>query len=211
MAEHQLDRSFWEQRWMTARLATDGASLPPNHTMTDTATALPVGTALDAGCGEAADALWLADRGWRVTAVDFVASVLQRGRSRAEELGPDVSARIQWQEADLSAWTPPVASFDLVTSHYMHGIANRESVFRRLADAVRPGGTLLVVGHHPSNADNSGEAMSAAVFFTTADLIAVLGDDWVLVTVDDDVPRRTLNHDGQDVTVRAAMVRARRV
>jgi hypothetical protein len=73
------------------------------------------------------------------------------------------------------------------------------------------GGTLLVVGHHPSNADSSGEAMSTAVFFNTADLVAVLDDAWVLVTVDDDVERRTLNHEGQDVTVRAAMVRARRV
>ena len=110
---------------MTARRASDDASLPPNLTLIDTATALPVGTALDAGCGEAADSLWLAERGWTVTAVDFVASALERGRSRAEEMGPDVAARIEWQEADLSTWTPPAASFDLVTSHYMHGIADQ--------------------------------------------------------------------------------------
>ena len=103
---------------MTARRATDDASLPPNRTLIDTATALPVGTALDAGCGEAADSLWLAERGWTVTAVDFVASALERGKSRAEEMGPDVAARIEWQEADLSTWTPPAASFDLVTTHY---------------------------------------------------------------------------------------------
>ncbi len=195
---------------MTARRASDDASLPPNRTLIDTATALPVGTALDAGCGEAADSLWLAERGWTVTAVDFVASALERGRSRAEEMGPDVAARIEWQEADLRTWTPPAASFDLVTSHYVHGIADKESAFRRLAAAVRPGGTLLVAGHHPSNADSSGDAMPTTLFFATSDLTAVLDDDWDLVTVDDDVPRRTLNHDGQAVTVRAAMVRARR-
>ncbi len=210
MAGHDLDKSFWEQRWKTARRVTDDASLPPNRTLTDTATALPVGTALDAGCGEAADSLWLAERGWTVTAVDFVASALERGKARADGMGPDVAARIEWQEADLSTWTPPAATFDLVTSHYLHGIGNRENVFRRLAAAVRPGGTLLVVGHHSSNADGSDDAMPAAAFFTTADLIAVLDDDWGLVTVDDDVPRRTLNHEGRDVTVRAAMVRARR-
>jgi SAM-dependent methyltransferase len=210
MTERELDRSFWEHRWMTARRASDDASLPPNLTLIDTATALPVGTALDAGCGEAADSLWLAERGWTVTAVDFVASALERGRSRADEMGPDVADRIEWQEADLRTWTPPAASFDLVTSHYMHGIADIQSAFRRLAAAVRPGGTLLVVGHHPSNADSSGEAMPTALFFSTSDLTAVLDDDWELVTVDDDVPRRTLNHDGQAVKVRAAMVRARR-
>jgi SAM-dependent methyltransferase len=210
MATHELDKSFWEQRWMSARRGTDDASLPPNRTLIDTASALPVGTALDAGCGEAADSLWLAERGWTVTAVDFVASALQRGKGRAEELGPDVAARIDWQEADLSTWTPPAASFDLVTTHYLHGIANRANAFRRLAAAVRPGGTLLVVGHHPSNADSSGEPMPTTVFFATADLTAVLDDDWELVTVDDDVQRRTRNPDGQDVTVRAAMVRARR-
>lgn len=204
----ELDRTFWERRWEAARRA-EGAPPPgPNRTLTNAAGGLPVGRALDAGCGEGSDALWLARQGWTVEAVDFVATALERGRARAEELG--VGARIEWREADLSQWTPPVGAYDLVAAHYLHGIADRDGLFRRLAAAVRPGGTLLIVGHHPANVDISGGTMPGPVFFTTADVVGVLDDGWELVTVDDDVPRRTANHDGQVVQLRSAMVQARR-
>lgn len=202
-----LDRTFWEQRWETAHAA---GMLTANRTLTETVAALPSGRALDAGCGQGADAVWLAQNGWTVTAVDFVDSALQRGRDQAQQAGPDVAARIEWRQADLSTWNPPAGAFDLVTTHYLHGIAQRDRLFRRLAAAVRPGGTLLVVGHHPSNADISGGIMPGAVFFTTADVVSVLDDGWELVTVDDDVPRRTVNHGGAEITLRSAMVRARR-
>ena len=152
--------------------------------------------------------MWLAERGWTVLAVDFVASALERGRARATSTG--FAERIEWQQADLGAWTPPVAAFDLVTAHYLHGVAKRQAMFRRLAAAVRPGGTLLIVGHHPSNVDISGGTMPDAVFFTTADVTAVLDDGWQLLTVDDHVPRRTVDHGGETVMLRSAVVLARR-
>ncbi|WP_082686738.1 class I SAM-dependent methyltransferase [Mycobacterium sp. IS-3022] len=204
----ELDRTFWEQRWETAA-HTAGMSTP-NRTLTDAVVGLPAGRALDAGCGLGADAIWLAQNGWAVTAVDFVDSALQCARDRAEQTGPDVAARIEWRQADLSIWTPPPAAFDLVTTHYLHGVAQRDLLFRRLAVAVRPGGTLLVVGHHPSNADISGGTMPDAVFFTSADVVSVLDEGWELLTVDDDVPRRTANHGGAEITLRSAVVRARR-
>ncbi|KUH85606.1 MULTISPECIES: class I SAM-dependent methyltransferase [unclassified Mycobacterium] len=205
----ELDRTFWEQRWET--VAHTAGMSTPNRTLTDAVVGLPAGRALDAGCGLGADAIWLAQNGWAVTAVDFVDSALQCARDRAEQMGPDVAARIEWRQADLSIWAPPPGAFDLVTTHYLHGIAQRDSLFRRLAAAVRPGGTLLVVGHHPSNADISGGTMPDAVFFTSADVVSVLDEGWELLTVDDAVPRRTADHGGAEITLRSAVVRARRV
>jgi SAM-dependent methyltransferase len=208
MTEHALDKEFWEQRWEAARRSADSPS--PNRTLTDVAAALPTGSALDAGCGEGADAIWLAEHGWNVTAVDFVDSALQNGRGRADAIGAEVARRIEWRQADLSEWAPPVRSFDLVSAHYVHGIAQRHRLFGRLAAAVRPGGTLLMVGHHPANADIVGGAMPDAVFFSTGDLVTVLDEGWELVVVDDDVPRHTVDVEDRPITLRCAMVQARR-
>lgn len=207
MTENALDREFWEQRWDEARRAMGDRVMQPNRTLTDVVATLPPGRALDAGCGEGADAIWLAEHGWTVTAVDFVDTALQNGRARAEQIG----AEVEWRQADLSEWTPPSSSFDLVSTHFLHGIAQRDRLFGRLAAAVRPGGTLLVVGHHPSNAHIAGGSAMGAVFFTTDDVIAVLDDGWELVTVDDAVSRRTADKEGEPITVRAAMVQARRM
>jgi SAM-dependent methyltransferase len=201
----ELDNSFWKRRWETAH-----QQARPNRTLADTVARLPAGTALDAGCGAGADAVWLAERGWTVTAVDFVAAALDRGRVHAQRLGDEVAQRIDWQPADLSTWPPPPDTFDLVSAHYLHGIANRDSLFRRLAAAVRPGGTLLIVGHHPSNIDISGGAMAGEVFFSTAEVLAVLDEDWEPVTVDDAVPRESADREGRPVLLRSAVVAARR-
>ncbi|MFI5506142.1 class I SAM-dependent methyltransferase [Mycobacterium sp. NPDC051804] len=208
MTEDALDKDFWERRWQAARLGDHAAQ--PNRTLIESVATLPVGRALDAGCGEGADAIWLAEHGWHVTAVDFVDSALQNGRVRAERVGAEVAHRIDWRQADLSDWTPPPGSFDLVSTHYLHGIAQRDKLFERLAAAVRPGGTLLVVGHHPANAGAVGGPMPGAVFFTTDDLVAVLDKDWEIAVLDDDVRRRTADRQGEPITLRAAMVRARR-
>lgn len=211
IAVQELDQAFWEQRWEVAGHAGHGGVASPNRTLTDAVAQLSTGTALDAGCGQGTDAIWLAERGWSVTAVDFVTSALDRGRDRAEQKGSDIAHRIDWRQADLSTWTPPVGAYDLVTAHYLHGVGHRTDLFQRLAAAVRPGGTLLIVGHHPSNADISGGAMPGAVFFSTADVVTVLDEAWDLVTVDDEVWRRDdIDQEGRPITLRAAVVRARR-
>jgi 2-polyprenyl-3-methyl-5-hydroxy-6-metoxy-1,4-benzoquinol methylase len=225
MTGHALDREFWERRWAAAgRRTGDRSTLPnptlpnptlpnptlPNPTLTDVAAQLPAGRVLDAGCGEGVDAVWLAEHGWNVTAVDFVDSALQRGRARARRIGADVARRIDWRRADLSEWTPPPNAFDLVSAHYLHGIAQRHRLFESLAAAVRPGGTLLIVGHHRANADISGATLPSAVFFTTDDVVGALGGEWDFVAVDDDVPRHTADKAGQPITLRSAMVAARR-
>src|SRR3954449_6215812 len=102
------DRSSWEERWSQA-LREHGdrvAQRPANAHLTAEVADLRPGRALDAGCGHGSDTLWLAARGWRVTAVDFAATALAYARSTAAGLGPDVAERIDWVEGDLATWTP---------------------------------------------------------------------------------------------------------
>ena len=111
----EYDRNFWEERWSQA-LREHGdrvAQRPPNAHLTAEVGDLRSGRALDAGCGHGSDTLWLAARGWQVTAVDFAATALASARSTAEAMGPDVAERIDWVEADLATWTPERTSTTL--------------------------------------------------------------------------------------------------
>jgi len=105
---NEYDRDFWEERWSQALREHGGrvAQRSPNAHLTAEVGHLRPGRALDAGCGHGSDTLWLAARGWQVTAVDFAATALAYARSTAEAMGPDVAERIEWVEADLATWTP---------------------------------------------------------------------------------------------------------
>ncbi|NJC70618.1 class I SAM-dependent methyltransferase [Planosporangium thailandense] len=120
----------------------------PNPLLVREVASLAPGTALDLGCGEGADAIWLAKQGWRVTAVDIAATALRRAAARATEAG--VRDRIVWERHDLSQ-SFPAGLFDLVSAQFFHSpvaVADeREKILRRAADAVAPGGVLLIVGH----------------------------------------------------------------
>lgn len=192
MAE-KFDKTFWEERYR-GHAATSG--MAPNAQLVAEAGDLPPGTALDAGCGEGADARWLAERGWRVTAVDIAANALRRAQQHTEPLGADLTGRIDWVAADLTHWTPPEDHFDLVSTQYVHPAAGRAALFRRLAAAVAPGGTLLVVGHHPSDPHTTGShAPVPEVHFTAEEVAADLDPDrWDIVVAE----ARTRTVDGRD-------------
>jgi 2-polyprenyl-3-methyl-5-hydroxy-6-metoxy-1,4-benzoquinol methylase len=113
-----FDRDFWDERWsdVLREHAGDVAGRAPNAYLTATAGRLAPGRALDAGCGNGSETLWLAARGWQVTGVDFAATALGHGRTTAAALGADIAGRIEWVEGDLAAWTPETGSYDLVTS-----------------------------------------------------------------------------------------------
>lgn len=105
---------------------------------------LPPGRALDVGCGEGADALWLAERGWVVTAVDISATALERARAEAQRRG----LVVEWLQQDL-AGALPAGPYDLVSAQFLQSPVPlaRIDVLRRAARRVAPGGLLLVVGH----------------------------------------------------------------
>lgn len=139
---------FWDARYGSSDRIWSGN---PNGVLVREATDLTPGSALDLGCGEGADAIWLAQQGWRVTAVDISRTALKRGAGHAADAG--VADRIDWQWHDLGA-SFPAGTFDLVSAHFLHSPVEmaRDKILRSAAAAVAPGGVLLVVGHagHPS-------------------------------------------------------------
>ncbi|TDC40990.1 methyltransferase domain-containing protein [Micromonospora sp. KC213] len=118
----------------------------PNARLVEVAEALPAGTALDLGCGEGADAIWLARQGWRVTAVDVSRTALDRAAAEAAAAG--VVDRIDFRRHDL-ARTFPTGSYDLVSAQFLQSMIEfpRAEVLRAAARAVAPGGRLLIVEH----------------------------------------------------------------
>ena len=131
---------------------------------------LTPGRALDLGTGDGRNAVWLALRGWRVTGVDFSSVGLDRARVRARAEGVSV----EWVLADLLEWRPPARAFDLVVLFFIHlPLDERRAVYLGAAEAVAPGGTLLIVGHDRSNlVAGTGGPQDPAVLFTAAEVAA---------------------------------------
>jgi SAM-dependent methyltransferase len=205
-----FDQEWFEERYRSAPALWSGQ---PNPQLVAEVAELPPGTALDAGSGEGADAIWLAERGWRVTGVDFATTALARAAEHAADRGDEVATRIEWRQADLTTWAPLAQTFDLVSAQYMHLPPEpRAALFARLAAAVAPGGTLLIVGHDFSDHAAGAHRPDMPEMFFTADELAAslpLGEWEVLVT--ETRPRPAKVHEGQEITVHDAVLRARRL
>ncbi|MEU0224613.1 class I SAM-dependent methyltransferase [Streptomyces sp. NPDC006284] len=134
---------FWEARYRDAGRVWSGR---PNDLLVREASGLTPGTALDLGCGEGADAVWLAARGWRVTGVDISGTALERAAGHAADAG--VGDRVAWERHELGRSFPD-GSFDLVSAHYLQSPVplDQRTVLRDAARAVGDGGTLLLVLH----------------------------------------------------------------
>lgn len=134
---------FWEQLYRDSDLKWSGRV---NARLAEAAGSLPPARALDLGCGEGGDACWLAERGWRVVAVDIAPTALARTAAAAESR--NLTSHIDFQCHDLSD-SFPSGSFDLVSAQFLHSPIrlDRTRVLRRAASAVTPGGTLLIVDH----------------------------------------------------------------
>ncbi len=144
---------FWEARYASTDRAWSGNV---NQVLADVAGNLAPGRALDLGCGEGGDAVWLARHGWTVTGVDLSPTAIERGRAAAEAAGLTGDAA-RFEAADLATWTTS-ERYDLVTTSFLHSwpvLIPREDILRRATDFVAPGGHLLIVAHAaaPSWAD----------------------------------------------------------
>jgi SAM-dependent methyltransferase len=132
--------------WDARYAAQQQWSTEPNALVAELLGDLPPGAAVDLAAGEGRHALWLAGRGWRVTAVDFSATGLARGRGRP---GAD---RVTWVTADVLGWDAPPGSLDLVLVAYLHlPEAQTTALLRRAVGWLVPGGRLLVLGHDVDN------------------------------------------------------------
>jgi thioredoxin reductase/2-polyprenyl-3-methyl-5-hydroxy-6-metoxy-1,4-benzoquinol methylase len=202
------DRAWWEERYRSAPGLWSGR---PNDVLVAEAADLPPGRALDAGAGEGGDALWLAGRGWQVTALDLSEVALERGARAAADRG--LSDRVEWRRADLVDEPPPAAAYDLVTSAFLHPAADvREKVLAGLAAAVAPGGTLLVVNHDPSDLHLGIRHDARPEYFATAQELAAVLDpaEWEVQVVERR-PRSARGHEGGVHEVADAVLRARRI
>lgn len=145
----------------------------PNQTVVAEVADLTAGMALDLGAGQGRNAVWLAEQGWQVAAVDFSAVGLARARELAATRGVDVT----FVHDDVRTWRPPTATFDLVLVSYLQlPVAELAAVLGAAADALAPGGTLLVVGHDRDNLTRgTGGPQDPDVLYTAAEVTAALG------------------------------------
>ena len=200
-----MDREAWNQRYADAELVW---SAEANRFLVQEVADLPPGRALDLGAGEGRNAIWLAERGWRVTAVDFSGIGLQKARRLAEARGVEVN----WIEADLRSYSPARGAFDLVVLVYIHLPGEeRRALVRRAADAVAAGGTLLVIGHDRSNLEEGyGGPQDPTILFSPDDISDDLaGIEELRVVRADRVTRPVMTDDGERNAI-DALVRAER-
>jgi 2-polyprenyl-3-methyl-5-hydroxy-6-metoxy-1,4-benzoquinol methylase len=140
-----MEREDWNRRHGEAGPLF---GVDPNRFLVAEVGGLEPGRALDLACGAGRNAVWLAERGWTVTGVDFADVALDNARALAAERGVEV----EWAQGDVREWVPPEEAYDLVAIMYLHVPAEeRRVVHGRAARAVAPGGTLLVVGHDREN------------------------------------------------------------
>lgn len=134
---------YWEQRYSGSERVWSGKV---NATMASVVAELSPGTAIDLGCGEGGDVLWLAEQGWTALGLDISATAVRRARDEAAARGLDGAS---FEAIDLDAWEPEPASVDLVTaSFFQSNVAlDRTAILRRAMTALRPGGRLVSVSH----------------------------------------------------------------
>ncbi|MYS22883.1 Methyltransferase domain-containing protein [Streptomyces sp. DvalAA-14] len=166
-----MDAQHWDEMYRGSDRVFSGS---PNPVLIAEATDLPPGQALDVGCGEGADALWLARRGWRVTAVDISVIALQRAAAAATDVGD----RVTWARTDLTTASLPADAFDLVSIHYFP-LRRRpgHTALYRLLNAVAPGGTLLFSTHARADLP-AREGFDPADYYQPDDIARLLDPTW---------------------------------
>ena len=195
-----MDRDDWNERYSAAGLLWHAE---PNRFLAPEVEGLAPGRALDLACGEGRNAVWLAEQGWDVTAVDFAGVALAKGATMADERGVSV----RHVEADVLTWSAPAAAFDLVIVFYLQLPATElQRVLARAVDALAPGGVLLVVAHDRTNlTDGIGGPRDASVLSTPDEVAAAL--DGLVIERAERVRRPVATDDGTvdaiDLLVRA--------
>jgi len=203
-SREMFEPSSWDERYDGEEQIWSGN---PNAQLVAEASGLIPGTALDVGCGEGGDVIWLARRGWAVTGADFSANGLARAARHAEQAG--VADRIEWWQVDARTFEAGGRSYDLVTTHFLHPPdGGMLDVTRRLSEAVAPGGHLLVVGHAPSHRFSHLDESKRRAMFLAADLLPGLPADFEPIVVEQ--RPRTVTRAGETVEINDSTLLARR-
>jgi SAM-dependent methyltransferase len=204
--ERPGDSDFdWDERYLEADQMWSGE---PNGALVSVVRGLEPGTALDVGCGEGADAIWLTGLGWHVTAIDVSEVALGRAREAAGRVGIGV----EWLHAGLLEATLPPGGFDLVSAQYPALLRTAtHQAERALLSAVALHGHLLVVHHADVDVEEArSHGFDPNDYVSPADVASMLDDDWEVV-VDERRPRHVAAGAGaghtHDVILHAQRVR----
>ena len=164
-----MERADWDRRYRGTELVW---TAQPNRFLVQELGELPPGRALDLGSGEGRNAVWLAEGGWRVTAVDFSSVALDKARRLAQAR----RVTVEWELEDLRTYAPEPGAYHLVLVAYLHlPPAERAAVLAGGAVALAPGGTLLVIGHDLANLTQGvGGPQDPAVLYTPEAIVAEL-------------------------------------
>ncbi|QIG43051.1 class I SAM-dependent methyltransferase [Nocardioides anomalus] len=199
-----FESSSWEERYAGPESVWSGDANPQ---LVAEAGRLTPGTALDVGCGEGGDVVWLARQGWRATGADFSANGLARAARHAEEAG--VGERCDWWQVDARSFDPAGRTWDLVTTHFLHppdhGIVE---VTRRLAGAVATGGHLLVVGHSPHAHHTQLTDSHRRAMWTAEELLPGVPDGFEVLVVEQ--RPRVAVRDGHELEIQDSTLLVRR-
>ena len=204
-----FERPAWEERYSGEQVWSGRV----NPQLEAEASSLPPGRALDIGCGEGGDTVWLAAQGWAVTAVDFADAALARTAMHAAEAG--FGERVETRRVDVRTFDPDGETWDLVSSQFMHLPDGRMvDLVGRLASAVAPGGTLLVVGHHPDDMATGLRHGHHSFLFTAESLLPALDSspaEWEVEVCETRPRTATHPHSGEEIAISDAVLRARRI
>lgn len=200
-----MDRSDWDERYATSELIW---SADPNRWVREEVEGLPPGRAIDLAAGEGRNSIWMAGRGWRVTAVDFSSVALDKGRQLVASLADgDVAGRIEWVVDDARTYAPEAGAYDLVLLCYLQvPPGDRRQVLAHAVTALAPGGILLVVAHALANlTGGTGGPQDPAVLYDPEHVLSELPDTPALEVERAEIVRRPVEgaRDALDTLVRA--------
>jgi 2-polyprenyl-3-methyl-5-hydroxy-6-metoxy-1,4-benzoquinol methylase len=199
-----FDREEWNRRYADRELLWTAR---PNRFLVAEVEGLSPGRALDVACGEGRNAVWLAERGWEVTAVDFSDVALRKARLLADSRG----VAVKWVHADLTEYTPEPRAFELVIVLYLQlPQPSRGVVLRATAEAVAAGGTLVVVAHDSRNLEGGyGGPKGPDVLYTADDVAADLDGSGLAIEKAELAERNVETPEGERIAL-DALLRARR-
>lgn len=205
MSTEQSPDAFWEKHYTAMQPVSNGI---PGKILVRFADALPAGKALELGCGRGDDSVWLAKKGWQVTAVDLSSRALEYAAANAER--SDVRDRITFARYDLTTHFPE-GKYDLIVASFLESplTFDRFEIFRTAIDHVAPGGWLLITSHAkpPSWSEHADRPFQSAR--TAISALQPRAADWEIVFCDD-VSRIMKGPEGQEGEVSDSVILLKR-